>query len=251
MKKTKRLKLTFSQALTHYGTVIFLVLFVAVKSKSIIENYINDTYADIQETLDSLAIPFLFLLLAVVLFQIQYRKLKFRTFAVSFTDEQFQEAVQRTIKDLGWRIENNNKTFLRAYIHREWTIESGEMITIIKYKDRFLINCIFNPNTRHSIVSFGRNTKNVKTFLKNLEDTLNNIPEKQRLEEEVIENEWSIKNIFIRIFTYPLSIFFILLGIYAVLNPLRFKTIIAGIGAITISSIYLYTDLQKLLKKTK
>ncbi len=146
MKKSKRLKLTFSQALTHYGTVIFLVLFVAVKSKSIIENYINDTYADIQETLDSLAIPFLFLLLAVVLFQIQYRKLKFRTFAVSFTDEQFQEAVQRTIKDLGWRIENNNKTFLRAYIHREWTIESGEMITIIKYKDRFLINCIFYFN---------------------------------------------------------------------------------------------------------
>ncbi len=60
MKKTKRLKLTFDQALTHYGTVIFLVLFVAVKSKSIIENYINDTYADIQEILDSLAFPSFF-----------------------------------------------------------------------------------------------------------------------------------------------------------------------------------------------
>jgi len=217
MKKTKRLNLTLSQALIHYGFVLFLLFIAGLSSKSLVEIYITDTYTGFRTGANLLTSAIAFLLLAILFAQIQYRRLGFKEFVVIYTDEQFQEAVQRTTKGLGWRVENNSKTFFRAYRPWNWTGIRGEMLTIIKDNDKFLINSICDPDNWSSIATYGMNRKNIKIFLKNLEDTLNNIPEKPRLEAVNIENEWSTKNILIRIFTYPLSVFFILIGIYMIL----------------------------------
>src|SRR5690606_10267962 len=187
--------------------------------------------------------------LALIFAVIQYRRLNFKEIQASYTDEQFQEAIERTVKDLEWRIEKNNKTFFRAVRPWNWTGSWGEMVTIIRDKDRLLINSICDPDHMSSVASYGWNQKNIKTFIKNLSDVLNNRPAEIKEEKEI--NEWSLKRIVIRLFAYPFCIFLIVFGVYMVLEPLTIRTVVAGLGAITIASIYLYSDIKILTTKNE
>jgi hypothetical protein len=242
MKKNKRLKLTTIQTLTHYGIVLLLLFIVSLTGWSLIEIYLTNTYAGVTTADELIKASLPFILLAVFFTFIQYRRLNFKEIKVTFTDEQFQEAIERTVKDLGWRIEKNDKTFFRAIRPWNWTGSWGEMVTIIKDKDRLLINSICDPDHISSVASYGWNRKNIKTFLKNLADVLNNRPAEIKIEKEI--KEWSLKRIIIRLFAYPFCIFLIVLGVYMVLEPLTIRTFVTGLGAITIASLYLYSDIK-------
>jgi hypothetical protein len=98
-----------------------------------------------------------------------------------------------------------------------------------------------------SITSYGWNRKNIKIFNKNLIAVLENRP--TEIIKEKISNEWSFRRIVIRLLTYPFCIFLIVFGIYMALQPLTIRTIFAGLGAITVASIYLYSDIKLLIKK--
>jgi hypothetical protein len=247
MKNNKRLKLTTIQTLTHYGIVLFLLFIVSLTGWSLIEIYLTDTYTGVRTADEIIKTSLPFLALAIIFAVIQYRRLNFIEIRVSHSDEQFQEAIDRTIKDLEWRVERNNKTFFRAVRPWNWTGSWGEMVTIIRDKDRVLINSICDPDHMSSVASYGWNRKNIKTFLKNFSDVLNSRPEEIKEEKET--NEWSFKRIVIRLFAYPFCIFLIVFGVYMVMVPLTIRTIIAGLGAMTISSIYLYSDIKLLTTK--
>lgn len=247
MKKNKRLKLTTFQTLTHYGIVLLLLFIVSLTGWSLIEIYLTDTYEGARTADELIKSSLPIFAIAIIFAIIQYRLLNFKEIQVSYSDEQFQEAIDRTVKDLEWRIERNNKTFFRAVRPWNWTGSWGEMVTIIKDKDRLLINSICNPDHMSSVASYGWNRKNIKTFLKNFSDVLDNRPEEIKEEKEI--NEWSFKRIAIRLFAYPFCIFLIVFGVYMVLEPLTIRTIIAGLGAMTIASIYLYSDIKFLTTK--
>lgn len=249
MKKNKRLKLTTLQTLTHYGIVLLLLFIVSLTGWSLVEIYVTDTYSGVRTADELINSSFPFLALAQIFAVIQYRRLNFKEIQASYTDEQFQEAIERTVKDLEWRIEKNNKTFFRAVRPWNWTGSWGEMVTIIRDKDRLLINSICDPDHMSSVASYGWNQKNIKTFIKNLSDVLNNRPAEIKEEKEI--NEWSLKRIVIRLFAYPFCIFLIVFGVYMVLEPLTIRTVVAGLGAITIASIYLYSDIKILTTKNE
>ena len=249
MKKNKKLKLTTIQTLTHYGIALLLLFIVSLTGWSLIEIYVTNTYTGVRTANELIGTSLPFLLLAVFFVFVQHRRLKFKEINVTFTDEQFQEAVDRTVKDLEWRIDRNNKTFFRAYRPWNWTGSWGEMVTIIKDKDRLLVNSICDPDNMGSVASYGWNRKNIKTFLKNLTDVLNNKPAEIKIEK--VTNEWSIKRTVIRLLAYPFCIFLIVFGVYMVLQPLTIRTIIAGLGAMTIASIYLYSDIKILTTKNE
>ncbi|WP_139785133.1 hypothetical protein [Parabacteroides sp. Marseille-P3160] len=63
--------------------------------------------------------------------------------------------------------------------------------------------------------------------------------------------QWNAKNIAIRVFTYPLCLCVLFLGIYALLNPPKVKCVFAGIGTMIAVSIYLYADVRFLLLSKK
>ncbi|MDG1476652.1 MAG: hypothetical protein P8Q14_05870 [Vicingaceae bacterium] len=249
MKKNKRLKLTTIQTLTHYGIVIFLSLIVSLTIWSLIEIYVTDTYTGVLTAgeLIKSSLPFLFA--AIIFALIQNRRLNFKEVNLTYTDEQFQETIQRTIKDLEWRIDKNNKTFFRANRPWNWSGSWGEMVTIIKEKDGLLLNSICDPNHMSSVFSYGWNRKNIKTFLKNLNDVLNNRPAEIKIEK--VTKEWSLKRILIRLIAYPFCLFLICIGFYAILNPISWKTPAAGIGAIIAAAIYLYSDIKILMTNNK
>lgn len=62
---------------------------------------------------------------------------------------------------------------------------------------------------------------------------------------------WSIKNIVIRIFTYPLGICVLFLGTSAICNAHKTKCIFAGIMTMTVVLMYLYTDVKRLMNEKK
>jgi hypothetical protein len=249
MKRNKRMKLTTIQTLTHYGIVLLLVFIVCLTGWRLIEIYVTNNYTGVRTADELIRSSLPFLLLAVLFAFIQYRRLKFKEVNVIFTEEQFREAVERTAKDLEWRIDKNNKTFFRAYRPWNWTGSWGEMVTIIKDKDHLLINSICNPDSMSSVASYGWNRKNIKTFLKNLDDVLNNKPAEIKIEK--VTNEWSVKSIIFRLFAYPFCIFLIVFVVYMVFQPLTIRSIIAGLGAMTIAIIYLYSDIKILTTKNE
>src|SRR5690554_2638220 len=111
MKKDKRLKLTTIQTLTHYGIVLLLLFIVSLTGWSLIEIYLTDTYEGVRTADELIKTSLPFFAIAIIFAIIQYRRLNFKEIQVSYTDEQFQEAIARTVKDLEWIIERNNKTF--------------------------------------------------------------------------------------------------------------------------------------------
>jgi len=173
MKKNKRLKLTICQALTHYGIVFLLLFIVSLTVWSLVEIYLTNNYSGVRKADELIKTAIPFLAIALVFAIIQYRRLSFKEIQASYTEEQFQEAIERTIKDLEWEIQKNNKTYFRAIRHWNWTGSWGEMVTIIKDKDRLLINSICNPDHISSVASYGWNRKNIKTFTMNFSDVLN------------------------------------------------------------------------------
>lgn len=79
-----------------------------------------------------ISIDWLWIIPAIVFYFIQKSRLRFREVNVDYTDQEFQEAVERTAKEYEWKIKLNNKNVFRAYRPWNWTGSWGEMITIIK-----------------------------------------------------------------------------------------------------------------------
>jgi len=249
MKNSKRLKLTTMQAFTHYQIVFFFLFIVLLTAWNLFEIYVTDTYSGVRTGEELLIVALPFLLLAGLFAFVQHRRLRFKEIDAALTEEQFQEVVQRTAKDLSWRIDKNNNTFFRAHRSWNWTGSWGEMVTIIKYKNHLLINSICDPDYVSSIISYGQNKKNIDVFKKNLTDVLNNTPIEVKIEK--VNNEWSIKRMIIRLFAYPFCAFLIVFGAYMLVEPSTFNAMISGLVAMVVAGVYLYLDMKILATKTK
>ncbi|AFU69674.1 secreted transmembrane protein [Psychroflexus torquis ATCC 700755] len=247
MKQTKRLKLSRWQTIDHYFIVIFILLIPGLTLFSLFEIYVTDSYDGVRSADELISTTWPWLIPAIVFYFIQKRRLRFREVKVEHTDQEFYEAIERTAKEYEWQIEPNNKNIFRAYRPWNWPGSWGEMITIIKDKDRLLLNSICDPNKLSSVASFGWNKRNIDTFLKNLVDLKKDIPLQEKTEKA--EKEWTLKKFLIRFFAYPFCLFLIGFGIYMIFNPVNWKSAGAGIGAMAIASTYLYSDLKTIIKK--
>lgn len=246
MKQTKRLKLSRWHTLVHFSIVIFLLLVPAFTLFSLFEIQVTETYDGVRASDELISTAWPWIIPAVAFYFIQKRRLRFREVSVDYSDQEFQEAIERIANQHQWQIELNNKQIFRSYRPWNWTGSWGEMITIIKDKDRLLLNSICDPEKKSSVASFGWNKRNIDTFLTNLEHVKQGIPVQEKIEKP--EKEWTFKRILIRLLAYPFCLFLIGLGFYAIFNPVNLSTPLAGIGAMTFATIYLYTDLKLILK---
>ena len=85
--------------------------------------------------------------------------------------------------------------------------------------------------------------------MKNLIAVKKDIPVQEKI--ELPEKEWTFKKIIIRLFAYPFCLFLIGFGVYMIFNPVNWKSQGAGIGAMAIAGIYLYSDLKMIIKSKK
>jgi len=246
MKQTKRLKLSRWQTLDHFFIVLFILFIPGLTLYSLFEIYVTETYEGVRTTDELIVTAWPWIIPAVAFYFIQKRRLRFREVKVECSDQEFQEAIERTAKEYEWQIELNDNNIFRAYRPWNWTGSWGEMVTIIKDKDRLYLNSICDPNKMSSVASFGWNKRNIDTFLKNLIDVKKDIPIQEKIEKP--ENVWTFKKIIIRLLAYPFCLFLIGLGVYMIFNPVNWKSQGAGIGAMAIAGIYLYSDLKMIMK---
>lgn len=244
MKAADRLELTPWQAFSHYGAALFIWIVFAMFLFTLIKKYNSAVNID---TID-IAYLFSWLLVAVLLSIAQYRRLNFVAFNVDYTHEQFNEALNRTKKDLEWRIKKNNKSIMIAYRPGYWSSSLGEMITIKKQEGRLLLNSICSPDRPISATSYGWDSKNLVTFMYHLGDAINNEP--YEAAKEVVINEWSAKRIVTRIFLYPLALFLILLALYFLFTPASYgRGLFAALSAAALAVTYLYMDIKMIMGK--
>jgi hypothetical protein len=166
--KDGRLKLTIGQTIDHYFIVLFLLIVPALTSYDLYKIYVTKTDDGVRTANELIAFSFPFLILSVLFGFLQRHRLKFQEIRINYTDEQFQGAVKKTIEQLKWQIEYNENNSFRAYRPWNWSASWGEMITIIKERDRLLINSICDPNKTSSVLSWGWNKRNIEVFIANL-----------------------------------------------------------------------------------
>lgn len=236
-----RLKLTLRQFITHYSLVLLLMIPNLLSVFSILENALG-VYRGNAGVEGWYSSVIFFSIVILLLFIIQYRRLNFTKIEIDFTEKQFKEAIRRTAKELEWEIFKNNKKMLQATRNDMFGTLLGELITIIKGEGFILINSICDPNKWTNIFSYNRNKENVKIFLKNLSDVTNEIPEIQKT--EVIDNEWSPMRLLIRVILYPVSIFFIFLGVVMIYQHISLRNLIAGVLLILLCVVVLYADIK-------
>ncbi len=168
LTKDGRLKLTFGQKVDHYFIVLFLLISPILTIRSLYQMYVTDTYDGVRSSTELLWAAFPFLFLAIVFVYVQTNGLKFKEIMVEYNEDEFLEAVKLTVEQLKWQVERNDNEIFRAY--RPWNRSAswGEMVTIIKHRDKLLINSICDPNKKSSVTSWGWNKKNIETFRANL-----------------------------------------------------------------------------------
>jgi len=249
MEQQRRLKLDFGQTCTHYAIVALLLVIPCLSAYDLCSLYIFHNYKGVQSGSEICQLGLPFLLFAIFIFFIQIHTLKFKEIKVNHSEEQFKEVVERTAKQLEWRIEKSEGDFVRARRGGDyWDGDTGEMITIIRTDHNILINSICDPDNRPSFTWFASNGKNVKVFLQNLKAVINGIPESPGVPEKP-EKEWSISKILTRIILYPLCIGLIILSVVMLIH--------SGSGAIYfiitsgLALTYLYSDLSMIFKKSK
>jgi len=245
MKQTKRLKLSRWDTLHHYSFVLLMLFVPGMTLFSLFEICVTETYNGVRSADDLISVAWPWFIPAVIFYFIQKRRLRFSEVKIDFTDDEFQEAIERTANEYEWEIELNNENIFRAYRSSKWTYYFGEMITVIKNKDRLLLNSIIDPNKRPSPVSSGWNKRNIDTLLKNLVDVKKDIPIQDQVDN--FENQWTLKKVIIRLFAYPFCLFLIGSGIYMIFHPVDWGSAVLGIGIMVIPSIYLYADLKLII----
>ena len=168
LTKDGRLKLTLGQKVDHYFIILFLLIVPVLTIRSLFQMYVTDTYDGVRSSTELIWTSFPFLFLAISFVYIQTNGLKFKEIEIEYNEDEFVEAIKLTVEQLKWQIERNDNEVFRAYRRWNWSASWGEMVTIIKQRDRLLINSICDPNKKSSVASWGWNKKNIETFRANI-----------------------------------------------------------------------------------
>lgn len=175
MKDSGYVQLTGGQYFWHYSVVYILIsisIAITIGTRHIYEHSALDKYNlnKYEPGIDILLLRYIWLVLALAFYFIQTRRLKFKIINVPVSRDVFSDAVQKTAMELDWKITSKTGDLIIAktvFSWRSW----GERITIIRDDERILINSICDPDKWPSVLSFGKNRENRKTFEQFIRDT--------------------------------------------------------------------------------
>jgi hypothetical protein len=166
MKKTGRIKLTWWDSLTHYLIVLFLLLPLLFLSFSWLKYMITGEYSGVRPFKEMFLVHIPFIILAVGFYYIQYKRLAFKLIQTNLPNVLIQKLIETTATELEWIPFVNTKYYKVFKTFPKWHTGSwGEQITIILDNDKVMINSICDPDKRTSVVSVGRNRKNMSCLI--------------------------------------------------------------------------------------
>lgn len=168
MKKTERVKLSFWDSFTHYFIVLFLFLPLIFSLIDLVKFSLNG-FSGVRTPQELFLVNLPFAFIGILFYYIQYNRLKFKVLTIDLPNDIIQNLIKNTAQELEWRPEINTKYFKTYKTYPKLITGSwGEKITIIIDNDRIMINSICDPEKRASVVSVGRNRKNMKVLIDKL-----------------------------------------------------------------------------------
>ena len=173
MKETNRLKLSKGQLFWHYSIVPFLLIVPTIILYDLIQIEVTGTHTGIKSTRELLSVGLLWLLAAVIVAIIQYRRLNFKKLNKHLTPDEFKSISEQAGEEMNWIFMRLSEDCAIAITGFTWT-SWGERITIIRKENEILINSICDPDNKLSVSSWGQNGKNINAFKKRI----NQMPDK-------------------------------------------------------------------------
>jgi hypothetical protein len=168
MIASQRLKLSFWDKISHYWIVV-LTFFGAIFCWYQVIKINITTLETTSPTLErSIKLGIGLLVISIVFFTIQYRRLIFKQVIIDCTNKQWRKAILKTTQELEWIIIEKCDSYICAVHNTRTYLNWGELITIIKIDNGILINSICDPAAKTALFSFGWNRKNRNTFIGNL-----------------------------------------------------------------------------------
>lgn len=162
--QTERLKLSISDKFSHYGIVGFFFIMPAMGAFLYLKDYFDGTI----KTLEAGKILFMIipLILGILFYLLQRKRLNLKFIETNLNREDIDKIIENVSLKLKWHPSVSNENIIIAkttpsFFSGSW----GEQITILFDKNRILINSICDLEQKSSVVSFGRNKKNVNTLL--------------------------------------------------------------------------------------
>ncbi len=171
MKTTGRIKLSWLDLLTHYLIVIFLLQPLLFLSFFWLKHFLTGEYTGERTFKEMFLVQIPFIILAVVFFFIQHKRLNFKQIQTSLSIDLIQILIKTTANELEWIPFINTKYYKVFKTYPKWYTGSwGEQITIIIDNDKVMINSICDPDKRASVVSVGRNRKNMRCLIEKIKN---------------------------------------------------------------------------------
>jgi hypothetical protein len=166
--ETGRLKLGNWDKLSHYGIVGLLLIIPCLFVFSHLKDYLAGTPQYIMPGERwFMIIPSI---LGLLFYRLQRNRLKFKMTDTHLTREQLGPVIKKVADELGWVIEKDNKKIIIARTHPGFFSGSwGEQIIILFSRNKVLVNSICDPQKRSSVVSMGRNKRNMRRLIVEIE----------------------------------------------------------------------------------
>jgi hypothetical protein len=163
MKSTGILALSSWQLFWHFAVVFLLLIPPIIVITDAVKYKIGNETQSINTFNRMAPVGYIPLILAIILYFVQKRRLKFKVVHLSVNHEAFLSAASATARKLDWEIIKKTNSIVVARSGLNWR-SWGELITIIRDDDKILFNSICDPDNMTSIASWGRNSSNFSSF---------------------------------------------------------------------------------------
>lgn len=159
----------FRANLAHFGVVGFLLFMPSMMLFFHLIYFLQNKPNSFQE--GEIWIIFIPLILSVVAYWIQKRRLKFCVVKTKLNPVQLKEMLLEVAAKLKWEFISTGTNAYVAKTNPSFFSGSwGEQITILFYCDSIFINSICDPKKRPSVVSWGRNRENENTLIEKINE---------------------------------------------------------------------------------
>lgn len=165
--ETGELKLGNWDKFTHYGIVGFLFIIPAM----FIFFHTKDYFQGISRPFREGEIWFMIIpsILGLLFYRLQKNRLKFKQIETKLTREEIDQIIEKIANELEWiTFVKNKKIIISKTFPGFFSGSWGEQITILFDKNRILVNSICDPDKRSSVVSMGRNKKNMNRLIEEI-----------------------------------------------------------------------------------
>lgn len=158
------LRLRKWRKLNHYLIVVFFIVVPFIVIFSHVLNYFNDNLRPVKD--GEITFMVVCTILAVFFYWLQKRRLKFKVVETDLSRKKLGIIIEKVAKDLEWNIHQKSESLILAKTNPGFFSPSwGEQITIIFDENKLLVNSICDLDKRSSVISMGRNSRNMNRLI--------------------------------------------------------------------------------------